>query len=470
MKNRLSILVVDDEKRVVDEIVEFLKGRKYKAYSSTNSENGLKLLKENDIDIVILDIKMPGMDGMEMLKKIKELKPSTEVIMISGHGDMTTVIEAMRLGASDYFQKPFRLIDINNAITRTKRFLALSEELKSAKENLDYLSEKLLENIGAQLIGKSPSLKNMLGMMQKVAQTDNTSVLILGESGTGKELVAHGIHYLSRRNRNTFYSVNCSAIPESLFESEFFGHKKGAFTGALTDKEGWFEIADKGTLFLDEISDMPLDQQAKLLRVLEERKVSKVGSRESKKVDVRVIAASNKNLEALTHENKFRLDLFHRLSIFVIEIPPLRSRREDIPLLLDYYVKYYATRMNKNISGIDDKVINKLMNYDFPGNIRELRNFVERAVILCDEGMLTEEHFSLNNNGLSNTVIPKNKSDNNVVPQQEKAAEETLNLEKNEKRLIIKALEMSNNQKSKAAQLLGITWQALDRRMKRFNI
>ncbi len=469
MKNKLSILVVDDEKRVVDEIVEFLKGRKYKAFSSTTPETGLDILKSNDIDIVILDIKMPGMDGLEMLKKIKELKPLTEVIMISGHGDMSTVIEAMRLGASDYFQKPFRLIDINNAITRTKRFLALNEELKSAKENLDFLSAKLLENIGSQLIGKSPSLKNMLAMMQKVAQTDNTSVLILGESGTGKELVAHGIHYLSRRNRNTFYSVNCSAIPESLFESEFFGHKKGAFTGALNDKEGWFEIADKGTLFLDEISDMPLDQQAKLLRVLEERKVSKVGSRESKKVDVRVIAASNKNLEALTHENKFRLDLFHRLSIFVIEIPPLRHRKEDIPLLLDYYVKIYANRMGKNISGVDDSVVNKLMSYDFPGNVRELRNFVERAVIMCDEGLLTEEHFIINGGEQSSRQNIVTASDKQSVAI-DTDEEETLNLEENEKRLIKRALEISNYQKSKAAGLLGITWQALDRRMKRFNI
>ena len=469
MKKKLSILVVDDEKRVVDEIVEFLKGRKYKVFSATNSETGLNILKTNDIDLAILDIKMEGMDGLELLKKTKELKPSVEVIMISGHGDMTTVIEAMRLGASDYFQKPFRLIDINNAITRTKRFLALNEELKSTKENLDFLSEKLLENIGAQLIGNSSSLKKMIGMMQKVAQTDNTSVLILGESGTGKELVAHGIHYLSRRNRNTFYSVNCSAIPESLFESEFFGHKKGAFTGALTDKEGWFEIADKGTLFLDEISDMPLDQQAKLLRVLEERKVSKVGSRESKKVDVRVIAASNKNLEALTHENKFRLDLFHRLSIFVIEIPPLRERKEDIPLLLDYYVKIFASRMGKNISGIDVSAVNKLMNYQFPGNVRELRNFVERAVIMCDGELLTGEHFIINN---GNRDMQQNNESAGVVskPDSAETHETTLNLKENEKRLIIKALEMSNYQKSKAAELLGITWQALDRRMKRFNI
>ncbi len=465
MTNMMNILVVDDEQRVVDEITEFLRGRGYKVLSTTNSDDVVKIMETGNIDIVILDIKMPGTDGLTLLERIKEKSPKTEVIMISGHGDMDTVIEAMRLGASDYFRKPFRLMDIHSAITRTKRFIELSNELEHTKESLDLLSRKLLENIGAQLVGKSDKLKTMVAMMTKVAQTDNTSVLILGESGTGKELVAHGIHYLSKRSTNTFYSVNCSAIPESLFESEFFGHKKGAFTGALTDKEGWFEIAHKGTLFLDEISDMPLEQQAKLLRVLEERKVSKVGSRQSTKVDVRVIAASNKDLAKLAEENKFRLDLYHRLSIFVIEIPPLRERKEDIPLLLKHYVDYYSRQMCKPNLKIHPEVERQLINYHFPGNIRELRNFVERAVILCDGNELTTEHFRVLQSGSSGTAEHAELKSAAPEPQFD-----TYNLEENEKRLIQKVLQITGNQKTKAAQMLGITWQALNRRIKRFGL
>lgn len=300
--------------------------------------------------------------------------------------------------------------------------------------------------------------------MARVAQTPNTSVLILGESGTGKELVAHGIHYLSNRSNKTFYSVNCSAIPESLFESEFFGHKKGAFTGADSDKDGWFEIADGGTLFLDEISDMPLVQQAKLLRVLEERRVSKIGSRQSKQVDVRVIAASNTDLEKLAEENKFRPDLFHRLNIFVIKIPPLRQRKEDIPALADYYLKMYCRQFGRKTMKLGPGALAKLESYDFPGNIRELRNIMERAVILCDGNELLPEHLKLSDNGSKN--IPQETA----RPADAEMGDTGLDLEENEKRLIRLALEKAGNNKSKAAALLNITWQALDRRMKKYGM
>ena len=262
-----------------------------------------KILKKDSVNIVILDIKLPEMDGIEVLKKIKALYPDIEVIMISGHGDMEIVIQAMRYGATDYFAKPFRLFEIDNAISRTTKYLRLNQKLKTAEQNVHELSKKIINTQGARLIGNSKPMKTLIDLMEKVAKAENTSVLILGESGTGKELVAHGIHQLSKRSNKMFYSVNCSAVPESLFESEFFGHKKGAFTGAVEDKSGWFEISNNGTLFLDEISDMPLGQQAKLLRVLEERKVSKVGSRNSVNVDVRVVAASNTKLEELASEN-----------------------------------------------------------------------------------------------------------------------------------------------------------------------
>lgn len=459
---KLNILLVDDEIRLLQEIEEFLSNKKYKIFKAIKPSEAFAILDKHHIDIVILDIRLPEMSGIEVLKKIKETHSEIEVIMVSGHGDMSTVIEAMRFGATDYFPKPFRLVDINNAIVRTKRFIELTRELKQTKSDLNLLSRKLIETIGVQILGDSKGVQNLVSMMTKVARTNNTSVLVLGESGTGKELVAHGIHYLSKRNKQTFYSVNCSAIPESLFESEFFGHKKGAFTGAIEDKEGWFEIADKGSLFLDEISDMPLGQQAKLLRILEERKVNKIGSRQSRNVDVRVIAASNKNLEEMAQNNKFRLDLFHRLSIFVIEIPPLRDRKEDIPILLDYYMKFYAKQMDSKVSSIDYEVVKMLTNYSFPGNIRELKNMVERAVILCEEPVLTLNYFRLNRSVKNNLDETTNSS--NAL------GTGNFDLEDNVKALIIRALEKTNNNKSKAAELLNITWQALDRRIKKHGI
>jgi len=459
---KLNILLVDDEIRLLQEIEEFLSSKKYKIFKATKPSEAFTTLDKQHIDIVILDIKLPEISGIEVLKKIKVTYPEIEVIMVSGHGDMATVIEAMRYGATDYFPKPFRLVDINNAIARTKRFIELTRELKETKSDLNLLSKKLIENIGVQILGNSKGVQNLISMMTKVARTDNTSVLVLGESGTGKELVAHGIHYLSKRNKQTFYSVNCSAIPESLFESEFFGHKKGAFTGAIEDKEGWFEIADQGSLFLDEISDMPLAQQAKLLRILEERTVNKIGSRKSRSVDVRVIAASNKNLEDMAYNNNFRLDLFHRLSIFVIEIPALRERKEDIPILLDYYMKFYAKQMDSKVNSIHPDVIEMLTKYSFPGNIRELKNMVERAVILCEEPVLSSNYFRLTTADKQNSKGNNGNSINQEIGN--------FDLEENVKNLIVKALEKTNNNKSKAAELLNITWQALDRRIKKHGI
>lgn len=465
MNNKINILIVDDEPRLLDEIEEFLTQKKYNVFKAPLPSIAFSILDKENINIVILDIKLPEMDGLHVLEKIKEKYPSIEVIMISGHGDMDTVIQAMRNGASDYFAKPFRLFDINQAIMRTQRYMELNMKLQKVQKNLDELSQKVLKSVGTRLVGKSKAMKNMISMMSKVAMSSNTSVLILGESGTGKELVAHGIHQLSNRETNMFYSVNCSAVPESLFESEFFGHKKGAFTGATEDKKGWFEIANKGTLFLDEISDMPMGQQAKLLRVLEERKVSKVGSRNSKDVDVRVLAASNTNLEKYANENKFRLDLFHRLSVFVINIPPLRERQEDIPLLYDYYLKQYCNQIQKNIRLTDPQVIELLVNYEFPGNIRQLKNIIERAVIMCDGDTILPEHITLSGNCSIKKECNDKAISNNTINDND-----TLNIEYHEKKLITKALSKCNNNKSKAAALLNITWQSLDRRMKKYGL
>lgn len=453
---RIRILIVDDEKRVRDEIEEFLLDKHFKVFTASRPSEAYRLLEEKPVDIMLLDIKLPEEDGLSVLKKVKESHPSVEVIMISGHGDMSSVIDAMRNGAIDFFQKPFRLPEINNAIERTTRFINLQNKLKEVEKNYDLLSKELHNDIGQKLIGKSKAVKNVIEMMMKVSKTDDTAILITGESGTGKELVAKGIHYLSQRKNQYFYSVNCSAIPEPLFESEFFGHKKGAFTGASEDKAGWFEIANKGSLFLDEISDMPLSQQAKLLRVLEEKKVSRVGTHSEKNVDVRVIAASNQDLEKLAAEKKFRFDLYHRLSTFIIHIPPLRDRKEDIVPLADHFISEFSNKMAKKVRSTDRAVYEKLKAYSFPGNIRELRNIVERALIIADDDKLTADHFRIfGGSHQGDALLDEN---------------ECLDLEETEKLLINKALKKSGYNKSKAAELLNITWQSLDRRMKKFNI
>lgn len=458
MKEKIKILVVDDEHRVREEIAEFLTENKYEVYKAAAPSEAFMSLKENEIHIVILDIKLPEMDGLTALQAIKENYPDVEVIMISGHGDMNSVIEAMRHGAADFFQKPFRLMDINVAIQRTTRYLDLQLKYKELEKNFSLVSGEIQRSIGHQLIGKSKAMKKVISMMSKVANVENTTVLITGESGTGKELVARGIHYLSSRNKQFFHSVNCSAIPESLFESEFFGHKKGSFTGAVESKAGWFEIANKGTLFLDEIGDMPLSQQAKLLRILEERKVSRVGSHEKIDVDVRVIAASNQELMKMCNEREFRLDLYHRISSFIIDLPPLRERKEDIPLLLRYFIDFYCSTLGKEIKKIDPAIEKEMLKYAFPGNIRELRNLVERAIIISEKGILMLGDFQIG----GATPVEDTKI---ITP-----GEEIWDLEVAERRLITRALERSNNNKSKAADLLNISWQSLDRRMKKFDI
>ncbi len=452
----LKILVLDDEKRLRDEIGEYLKKRHHEVFLSTSASDTFQLLENTEIDIAILDIRLPEMSGLEVLRRIKLMQPSVEVIMISGHGDMATVIEAMRNGAIDYFPKPFRMHDVQNAIERTQKFILLNKKLQQSEQTISILTHKLYQNMGSPMIGQSKSIQHIIEMMERVAASDQTNVLITGESGTGKELVAHGIHLLSIRKKNAFHSVNCSAITDSLFESEFFGHKKGSFTGAYEDRSGCFEVASKGTLFLDEIGDMPLGQQAKLLRTLEDRKVRPVGGRNAIDVDVRVIAASNQLLEQMIEEKKFRSDLYHRLSTFIIDLPPLRDRIEDIPLLANHFIELFAKRMNKGNVQITDDALDLLLGYSYPGNIRELRNIIERALILCDGNHLLPNHFPF----LDKHILP-------IVITPE--AESSL-LENNEYKAVMDALQKTNYNKSKAAALLNISWNALHRRMTKFGI
>ncbi len=454
----LNILVLDDEKVFRDEITEFLENDSFHVFSAEKPSEAFGILENNEIDVMILDLRLPEMDGIQVLQKVRQSWPDIEVIMITGHGDMDAVIQAMRNGAVEFFPKPFRLLDMKAAIQRTKRFINLNHRLKEIKQSYNFLSKELRENVGYEIIGSSKAIRQVVELMSRVAKADSTSVLITGESGTGKELVARGIHFLSNRNNAYFHAVNCSAIPDTLFESEFFGHKKGSFTGAIEDKEGWFEIAHGGTLFLDEVVEIQPNMQSKLLRVLEERKIRRIGAANDIPVDVRIVAATNQNIKKFLEEGKLRNDLYFRLNSFEINIPPLRERREDIPELLNYYVKILSTKLNRKVKGFESNLIRRLQSYDFPGNVRELRNMVERAIILSDNETLSIKDFAFM--GISDM-------EELFLPEPE---HEIFDLDEIEKRVILKALERSGYKKTEAAQLLNITRQALDRRLEKYDI
>jgi len=451
----LNVLIIDDDpiyRRLSSSILK----EKFNVFTVDAPSAGFQVLKNNRIDYVICDYRLPEMDGLDVLVRIKSDYPQVEVIMISDSGDMNTVIEALRRGAVDYFKKPFTPADLWMSIEKTRKFSELKKNYDSEKNKNSELKKLVDNEFGVEMIGGSKIITDTKNQMRMVAQTPDTSVLILGESGTGKELVARGIHNLSKRKDEFFGAVNMSAIPENLFESEFFGHKKGSFTGAISDKAGWFETATKGTLFLDEIGEMTHSLQVKLLRVLEDRTYTKVGAQASNKFDIRIIAATNKSIELISGGKEFRLDLFHRVGTFIIYLPPLRERKGDIPELVKYFVDMFARKMAKNINHIQPQVFELLQNYNFPGNIRELRNIIERAVILCFDDTLRVESFSLMNTfSFQETSNP---------------CFETFNLEEIEKQTILKALEVSNNNKSEAARLLNIEWNALYRRMQKFGI
>ncbi|MCB2222021.1 MAG: sigma-54 dependent transcriptional regulator [Bacteroidetes bacterium] len=451
---RMKILIIDDEKPITDKISHYLAKRGYEPVAVNDPMEGLKKLQHEPFDLVISDIMMPGINGIELLKQVKNLHPETEVVMISGFGDMNTVIEAMRAGAVDYVKKPFSLVEMQLAIERTTKFLKLQSELLASEDERSLISRQLEQMIERDFIGDSPAIKQVIEMALKTARDKDASVLITGENGTGKELVARLIHYASERDKKQFYPINAAAIPETLLESEFFGHKRGAFTDARDDKKGCFELANGGTLFLDEISEMPLTLQAKLLRALEERKVKPVGGDREIRVDVRIISATNKNLKELIGNNKFRLDLYHRLNTVVINIPPLRERSEDLKPLMHHFIRYFSKKKNLPIPKIDPGIYHEIEHYDFPGNVRELRNMVERAMILSKDNSLKVSDFFISQNG----HIPVAEANINF------------NLDQTEKKLITLALKKCNYNQVKAAELLGISRDALKRKRQKYGI
>ena len=371
-----KVLIIDDERPIRNSLKEILEYEKLTVKEATNGIEGLDVLSKNDFDLILCDIKMPGMDGIELLSKIQEEKPEIPVIMISGHGNVETAVDALKKGAYDFIEKPIELnrllVTVRNALDRAN----LVEETKK-------LRKKLPQSKSSPIVGESTEIKGVLEMIEKVAPTD-ARVFITGPNGTGKELVAHQIHNLSDRSKKPFIEVNCAAIPSELIESELFGHEKGAFTSAIKQRKGKFELAEGGTLFLDEIGDMSLSAQAKVLRALQENKITRVGGDKSITVNVRVIAATNKDLKKMIAEEKFREDLYHRIGVIIIEVPALKERASDIPLLVNYFLDKVCSEQGISTKAIEPKAISELQKMEWTGNIRELRNVIERLIILSE--------------------------------------------------------------------------------------
>ncbi len=455
----LSILVVDDEQGYRDEISEYLEDCGFIVWKAEKPSLALNIVNNNHVDIAIIDLKLPEMNGIKLLKEMLKLDPELTVIMISGHGDMDNVIEAMHAGAVDFFAKPFNLADIEYSIQRTRKFINLQQQVNSIRKTYEDLLSSRDASCRIKIIGESTKMHDVMRKIEQVAGSVNTDVLITGESGTGKELAAKAIHQLSSRKEKIFFDVNCTAIPENLFESEFFGHTRNAFTGAVSERKGWFETAHGGTLFLDEIGDMPLTMQAKLLRVLEERRIRRVGSNKDIELDLRIITSTNKNLPDLINNGSFRKDLYFRLNKFQIHLPALRDRPEDIPSLLQYYNETFCLVLRKKLKPLPPQTIRILQNYSFPGNVRELKNLVERAIISSDHD---SRFLEIDLKIPAETIPPAKFPDSSSLSLQQ--------LVEVEKDKIKKALLQTDNNKSKAAQLLEITRTSLNRRIKKYDL
>ena len=376
------VLIIDDEDLFREDLAVLLRRHGHECETASNGEEGVALAQEFDPDVVLCDLVMPGKAGMETLSEILQISPESSVVLITAYGTLESAVDAFRMGAADYITKPLLIKDVLQKIDRLTKYKRLSQEVK-------FLRRKVSQNVESlTMIGHSRPMKDVLELITKVAPTRST-VLVIGESGTGKELVARGIHDLSNPKDLSFVAISCAGVPEHLLESELFGHVEGAFTGAIADKIGFFELASEGTLLLDEIGEMPLALQTKLLRVLEQREFYRVGQTKPIPLRARVVAATNKNLRQLVEEGKFREDLFFRIAVFEIRLPALRERRDDIPLLVEHFINKFNTELKRKCVGVDNEAIRRLLSYSWPGNVRELRNVIERAMILNHQDHIT---------------------------------------------------------------------------------
>ncbi|MBP7652353.1 sigma-54-dependent Fis family transcriptional regulator [Candidatus Dependentiae bacterium] len=452
---KLKLLIVDDEILLSEFLEITFKRQGYEIYVAHNIKDGYNLFLKNLPDIAILDYKLPDGSGMDLLKKITDKKNDITIILITAYGNIDTAVEAMKIGAADFVTKPFSAEQIISSVERG----IIKTKNKSSDNKKNNLGG------GTVIIGNCRKIKDIFNIMDKVSKND-TTVLITGESGTGKELVARYIHYNSDRNANPFVTVNCSAIPDTLLESELFGHKRGSFTGAYADKIGLFEAADKGAIFLDEIGDITPALQVKLLRVIEEKYITPIGSTSSKKINLRILAATNKNLEKEVLSGNFREDLYYRLNVIDIKLPPLRERENDIMLLANHFIKLFSLQYKKNITGFDSIAIEAIKKYSWPGNIRELENIIKRAVILSEKNIISVDDMFGSIPDFNKIKITAN--DNIIIP--ETGIDLNDILYETEKKYIFKALEKSNGQQNIAAQYLNLNRTTLISKMKKFKI
>jgi two-component system response regulator HydG len=441
-----KILVADDEIGIRQSLKKILEKEGYEVLTASNGEEAFKAIRSNSVDLLISDIRMAGMDGLELLKVCKSVSPYTEVIMITGYASVDTAVDSMKQGAYDYITKPFKKADILKAVQKAIEKQILTMDNVKMKERIEAMeAAPLIETA-------SPAMKKLVEVVQQVAPSQAT-VLIMGESGTGKEVIADMIHRLSPRSGRPMIKVNCAAIPETLIESELFGYEKGAFTGAAGRKEGRFEVADKSSIFLDEIGEVPQAVQVKLLRILQEETFERLGSNKTTKVDTRIIAATNKDLADLVKKGQFREDLYWRLNVIALQIPPLRERREDIPNLVQHFINRFSRKNEKELKGIESKAMEILLGYEWPGNVRELENVIERSVVLDRDGIIGPDDLpaqiqTASTPAMESVTIPLGTP-----------------LEEVEQILMEETLRRTKGDKGLASKLLGISTRTLYRKM-----
>ncbi|MDC7232447.1 MAG: sigma-54 dependent transcriptional regulator [Spirochaetales bacterium] len=438
----LKILIIDDEEEMCLSLSEIFSARKYSVLTATDPLDVLPLLEKETADLILMDVRMPGLGGVSLLKMIREIYPETGIIMMSGYASTENIVQCMKYGAINFYEKP----------------LNIPELINEAEEYLNKHSSSALEaHDSDELVSETKAMKDIFQIIRTAAPTD-APVIITGESGTGKERIANGVHSFSQRSSGPYVKLNCAAIPDSLLESELFGHAEGAFTDARRNREGKFEVAHGGTLFLDEIGDMSLNTQAKLLRVLQEKEFERLGSNELIKADIRIVAATNKNIPEMIKNGDFREDLFYRISVINIHLPPLRDRKKDIPLLCESFLKLFSSSYGKDVKELSPEVKEMFLAHDWPGNIRELKNVIERSVIFCQSGTVAKEN------------LPKQYREMNIpVLKGEEKPLEALYQDLS-RQAISDALVRAGGSKSKAADLLGIHRKTLYNRMKKYGL
>lgn len=459
-----KVAVIDDDPVVNDLLSEFLSSEGHEVVRANDGREAMEVLKREPLDVVFLDLKLPVMDGLQILERSKEtINANTPVVIITAHGSIDTAVRAMQLGALDYITKPFRLEETSVVIKKAIEFKRLKEENVALRRQIKERYAKY------GIIGTSLKMQEVFSLIDKIADTDST-VLITGESGTGKELVARTIHYNSSRGENNFVPINCGAIPKDLLESELFGHEKGAFTGAISTRIGRFELANGGTIFLDEVGELAPELQVKLLRVLQEKEFERVGGMKTIKVDVRIIAATNKDLEALVQSGQFREDLYYRLNVIPVHLPPLRERKDDIPLLIEHFIEKHAINKGRQRPQIPSEILNIFMKYHWPGNVRELENIIERLCILASgrkvELIDLPERFRQYGESKTIESLPQMQ-----VQEEIELTPKGINLQRLideiETKLIMQALEMTGGNKTKASKLLGLNRTTLIEKMRK---